>query len=306
MRARDFSGIPMPVSETRTTTSLSSDSAVTSTRPPPGVYFTAFSTRLENMEVSCVSSPPTVYVAALPERFQEREMFLRRAVGRWRASTTIRMLLRSTGWGFWIPSSLSRRVISNRSVISLASLSVSSRSCSAKKRAPSGSSPNTSTRLSASSFRLVAGVFSSWETFATKSRRILLTLCSSSGLTGRVAFGLSNVCSPRSRPGGPWPRFEAVAEAPGGVDVLVGRLLFQGGPYPAYVHVYGARGAHARVPPDLFRQLLAAPQLPGGRGQGGQQFELLQAQLQRFPPRVGGKFLRVHSEVARLYHLAPG
>ena len=40
--------------------------------------------------------------------------------------------------------------------------------------------------------------------------------------------------------GRPLLRFEAVAEAPGGVDVLVGRLLLQGGPDPAYVHVYGA------------------------------------------------------------------
>src|ERR687894_405532 len=39
-----------------------------------------------------------------------------------------------------------------------------------------------STRLSARSLRLVAGVFSSWETFATKSRRILLTRCSSTTL----------------------------------------------------------------------------------------------------------------------------
>src|ERR671916_2461305 len=264
MRARDFSGMPMPVSETRTTTSPSSDSAVTSTRPPTAVYFTAFSTRLENIEVSCVSSPRTVYVAALPERFQEREMFLRRAVGRWRARTTIRMLLRSTGWGFWIPSSLSRRVRSRRSVISLASLSVSFRSCSAKKRAPSGSSSRTSTRLSASSFRLVAGVFNSWETFATKSRRILLTRLSSTTLTDpappepasstesiskeplflcrssisllarlhrRPIFDGANVLAL-----GPW--LKAVAETPGGVYVLVVAVL-ERGPDASDVDVYG-------------------------------------------------------------------
>src|SRR3712207_7708663 len=46
----------------------------------------------------------------------------------------------------------------------------------AKRRAWTGSSSSVSSRLSASSFRLVAGVLSSWETLATKSRRILLTL----------------------------------------------------------------------------------------------------------------------------------
>src|SRR3712207_9222433 len=43
----------------------------------------------------------------------------------------------------------------------------------------------------------------------------------------------------------PWPGLETVAEAPGRVDVLVGGLLLQRGPDPAYVHVYGARGPDA-------------------------------------------------------------
>src|SRR5918995_299861 len=331
MRARDLSGIPMPVSETRTTTSLSSDSAVTSTRPPTGVYFTAFSTRLENMEVSCVSSPRTVYVAALPERFQEREMFLRRAVGRWRASTTIRMLLRSTGWGFWIPSSLSRRVRSKRSVISLASLSVSSRSCSAKKRAPSGSSSRTSTRLSASNFRLVAGVFSSWETFATKSRRILLTRFSSTTLTApappepasstksisKESFSpcrssISLLARLHRRPifGRPGAlafgtRLEAVAETPGGVHVLVGAVR-QRGPDAPDVDVDRARRAHARVPPHLLGQLLAALELPRPRGERHQQLELLEPQAQGLALHAGGEVLRVEPQVARFEDPAAG
>jgi hypothetical protein len=79
-----------------------------------------------------------------------------------------------------------------------ASLSVSCLSCAAKRRAWTGSSSRVSSRLSASSFRLVAGVFSSWETFATKSRRILLTLWSSSRLTGGVPFRLSSVYPPCS------------------------------------------------------------------------------------------------------------
>src|SRR5918992_1356245 len=306
MRSRYFSGMPMPVSETRTTTSLSSDSAVTSTRPPTGVYFTAFSTRLENMEVSCVSSPRTPYVVALPERFQEREMFFWRAAGRRRASTTISMLLTSTGRGFWTPSSLSRRARSKRSVISFASLSVSLLSCSAKKRAPSGSSSRVSTRLSASSLRLVAGVFSSWETFATKSRRILLTRFSSTTLTEPDLSGSPSMepfppepFSPR-RPGisllarlhrlplhdgrdlavaAPLePRLEAVAQAPGGVDILVVALR-ERGPDAPDVHVYGARGAHARVPPHLFGELLPALELAGLRGQGHQELELFEPEV---------------------------
>src|SRR5919112_3645610 len=325
MRARDFSGIPMPVSEMRTTTSLSSESAVTSTRPPTGVYFTAFSTRLENIEVSCVSSPRTVYVAALPERFQERVMFLRRAVGRCRASTTIRMLLRSTGWGFWIPSSLSRRVRSNRSVISLASLSVSSRSCSAKKRAPSGSSSRTSTRLSASSFKLVAGVFNSWETFATKSRRILLTRFSSTTLTdpappepassaesiSKEPFSL--FCSSISllarlhcRPIIDRPsvlalgtRLEAVAETPGGVHVLVVAVR-ERGPDAPDVDVDGARGTHARVPPHLLGKLLAALQLARLRGERHQELELLEPQVQGLALHADGEVFRVEPQVACL------
>jgi hypothetical protein len=76
-----------------------------------------------------------------------------------------------------------------------ASLSVSCLSCAANRRAWIGSSSRVSSRLSASSFRLVAGVFSSWETFATKSRRILLSLWSSLGLTGGVPFRLSRVYS---------------------------------------------------------------------------------------------------------------
>jgi hypothetical protein len=79
-----------------------------------------------------------------------------------------------------------------------ASLSVSCLSWAAKRRAWTGSSSRVCSRLSASSFRLVAGVFSSWETFATKSRRILLTRCSSSGLTGRAPFRSSSVYSPSS------------------------------------------------------------------------------------------------------------
>src|ERR671916_3202631 len=109
MRVRDFSGIPMPVSKTRTTTSPSSDSAVTSARPPTGVYFTAFSTRLENIEVSCVSSPRTVYVAALPERFQERVMFLRRGGGRGGGGTNHRRLPAFPRGGVFFPPFLSRR-----------------------------------------------------------------------------------------------------------------------------------------------------------------------------------------------------
>ena len=52
-----FVSLHEPSSETTTTISFSSELALTSTRPPGGVYFTAFSTRLENMEVSCVSLP---------------------------------------------------------------------------------------------------------------------------------------------------------------------------------------------------------------------------------------------------------
>src|SRR5918911_1919153 len=162
-------------------------------------------------------------------------------------------------------SSLSRRARSRRSVMRWAKRSVSFLSWAAKRRAWMGSSSRVSSRLSASSFRLVAGVFSSWETFATKSRRILLTLWSSSGLTGGASFRLSSDTSLLPAVGkGAWgvPRFrlEAVAEAAGGVDVLIGRLLLQGGPDPAYVHVYRARGTDPRVPPDLLGQLLAAPQ----------------------------------------------
>src|SRR5918998_4905132 len=264
MRARYFSGMPMPVSETRTATSFSSELPVTSTRPSGKVYFTAFSTRLENMEVRCVSSPVTVYVGALPERFQEREMFFWRAAGRRRASTTISMLLASTGRGFCTPSSLSRRARSKRSVISFASLSVSLLSCSAKKRAPSGSSSRVSTRLSASSLRLVAGVFSSCETFATKSRRILLTRFSSTtlmepDLPGSLSVepfppepfslcrsGISLLARLHYLPlyggrdlavAGPLePRLEAVAQAPGGVDILVVARR-QRGPDAPDVHV---------------------------------------------------------------------
>src|SRR5215210_5364279 len=329
MRVRYFSGIPMPVSETRTTTSLSSEFAVTSTRPPSGVYFTAFSTRFENMEVSCVSSPRTVYVAALPERFQERVMFLRRAVGRWRASTTIKMLLTSTVAGFWTPSSLSRRVRSKRSVISLASLSVSFLSCSAKKRAPSGSSSRTSTRLSARSLRLVAGVFSSWETFATKSRRILLTRFSSATLTEPAPLeseppepastestskeSFSSRCSSIpllarlhrlvGQPLALEARFEAVAETSGRVDILV-VAAGQRGPDTTDVHVYGARGAYARVPPHLFGQLLPALQLPRPRGQRHQKLKLLEPQVQRLAVYAGGEVLRIQPQVAGLEDLA--
>src|ERR671913_2121260 len=303
MRGRPSSEMPMPVSETRTTTSSSSELPVTSTRPPSRVYFTAFSTRLENMEVSCVSSPLTVYVAALPERFQEREMFFWRAVGRRRASTTIRMLLTSTGRGFWTPSSLSRRARSSRSVISLASLSVSLLSCSAKKRAPSGSSSRVSTRLSASSLRLVAGVFSSWETFATKSRRILLTRFSSTTLTELDLSGLPSMealppepFSPR-RPGiallarlrylplydgrdlvvsdSLEPRLEAVAQASDRPNIVVVARR-QRGPDAPDVHVYGARRAHASMPPHLFGELLPALELAGLRGQGHQELELFE------------------------------
>src|ERR687894_1596918 len=210
-------------------------------------------------------------------------MFFWRAVGRRRASTTIRMLLMSTCRGFWTPSSLSRRARSSRSVISLASLSVSLLSCSAKKRAPSGSSSRVSTRLSASSLRLVAGVFSSWETFATKSRRILLTRFSSTtlmepdlpgsrsvepfppepfstcrsgiSLLARVHYlplydGRNLVLSDSLE-----PRLKAVAQAPDRPNIVVVARR-QRGPDAPDVHVYGARRAYARMPPHLFGELL--------------------------------------------------
>ena len=49
---------------------------------------------------------------------------------------------------------------------------------------------------SASSFRLVAGVLSSWETLATKSRRILLTLWSSSGRDVRRSVSPASSSTP--------------------------------------------------------------------------------------------------------------
>src|SRR5918998_2242263 len=96
-----------------------------------------------------------------------------------------------------------------------------------------------STRLSVRSLRLVAGVFSSWETFATKSRRILLTRCSSTTLTGSDSprpgsVRRSSICllaglyrlplldgGHLTVAGVLEVRLEAVAQAPGGVDVLV-------------------------------------------------------------------------------------
>src|SRR5215210_7569321 len=323
MRARCSGGMPIPVSETRTTTSSSFDSPDTSTRPPCGVYLTAFSTRLANMEVSWVSSPRTAYRAALPLRFHERTMFLRRAAGRSRASTTMRMLRTSTGWGFRTPSSLSRRARSNRSVMSWANRSVSLLSWWAKKRACSGSSSSISERLSARSLRLVAGVLSSWDTLATKSRRILLTRLSSARLTvppapgrspprpsGSSAF-LSSVTLPppvprrsHGRGGHRRHRLEAVAQAPNGVDVLVLALPCKRGPDAPHVHVYGARGAHARVAPDLLGQVLPALELAGTGGQRRQQLELLQAQVQGLAPDAGREVLRVQPQVAGFQDLA--
>src|SRR5918997_741100 len=322
MRARFSAGMPIPVSEIRTMTSPSSDPAVTSTRPPEGVYFTAFSTRFENIEVSWVSSPRTVYRSVLPERFQERVMFFWRAAGRRRESTSIKTPLTSTGVGFGIPSSLSRRARSKRSVINCASLSVSFFSCSAKKRACSGSSSRISTRLSARSLRLVAGVFSSWETFATKSRRILLTRLSSTRLTEPAAPEpasplrssiplLTRPCPlhlrryPFALSRGFRPGPESVAQAAHRVHVLVVALLRQGRPHAPYVHVYRARRAHPRVPPHLLGQLLPALELPGARRQGRQQLELLEPQPQRLPPHQGGEVLRVQAEVLDLDDLAP-
>src|SRR5919112_2021097 len=205
---------------------------------------------------------------------------------------------------------LSMRVRSRRSVMRWARRSVSFLSCAAKRRAWSGSSSSVSSRLSASSFRLVAGVLSSWETLATKSRRILLTLCSSSGLTCGASLCLSSVTALlrafRQRSGGVlWLRLETVAEAPRRVDVLVGGFLLQGGPYPAYVHVNGTGGADAGVPPDLLGEILATPELAGGRGEGGEELELLEAQLERLSTRTNREVLGVELQVSGLDYLAP-
>jgi hypothetical protein len=70
------------------------------------------------------------------------------------------------------------------------------------------------------------------------------------------------------------------------------------------VHVYGARGTDARVPPDLFRELLAAPELPRRGGERRQQLELLEAQVQRLVARAGGEVLGVELEVAGLDEFA--
>src|SRR5215208_2140808 len=105
--------------------------------------------------------------------------------------------------------------------------------------------------------------------------------------------------------GAPWLGLETVAEAPRCVDVLVGRLLLQCGPNPAYVHVYRARGTDAGVSPDLLGELFAAPQLTWGGGEGGEELEFFQAQLERPSPGAGREVLRVQLQVPGLDYLAP-
>src|ERR687894_793235 len=99
-------------------------------------------------------------------------------------------------------------------------------------------------------------------------------------------------------------RLEAVAQAPGGVDVLVVARR-QRGPDAPDVHVYGARGAYARMPPHLFGELLPALELAGLRGQGHQELELFEPQGKRLTLHAGGEVLRVEPEVAGLQNPAP-
>src|ERR687893_1904932 len=249
-------------------------------------------------------------------------MFFLRATRRMRASTVIRTLRTSTGTGFSTPSWLSSRVRSRRSVIRCESLSVSFLSCAAKSRAWTGSSSMVSSRLSARSLRLVAGVFSSWETFATKSRRILLTRFSSTTLmepdlpgspsvepfppepfsTCRSGISLLALARLHYLPlydgrnlvlsDSLEPRLEAVAQAPDRPNIVVVARR-QRGPDAPDVHVYGARRAYARMPPHLFGELLPALELAGLRGQGHQELELFEPQGKRLTLHAGGEVLRV-------------
>ena len=68
MRSRSSVGTPTPVSVTRTTTSPSSRPARTSTRPPSGVNFTAFDTRLSTTCLSRSSSPHTIPTSSATSR----------------------------------------------------------------------------------------------------------------------------------------------------------------------------------------------------------------------------------------------
>src|SRR5215204_3075656 len=93
--------------------------------------------------------------------------------------------------------------------------------------------------------------------------------------------------------GAPWLGFETVAESPRCVDVLVGRLLLQCCPDPAYVHVYRARGTDAGMAPDLLGERFAAPERGGGGGEGGGELEVGQAQRGRRSSGAGREGRRV-------------
>src|SRR5215210_4755380 len=59
------------------------------------------------------------------------------------------------------------------------------------------------------------------------------------------------------------------------------------------------------MPPDLLGQLFAASQLASGGGEGGEELELLSAQLQWLAASEGREVLRVELQVPCLDYLAP-
>ncbi len=95
-------------------------------------------------------------------------------------------------------SSLER---SSRSATIRESRTASRSSCDAKRGIAAGSSAAACRRVSATAWIVAAGVFSSWDAFATKSRRTASSCrcCVTSRTTTRVASSAAGVIVPRSQ-----------------------------------------------------------------------------------------------------------
>ena len=166
MRAMSRWGIPSPVSVTRSSTRVGSPVTVTSTEPPGCVYRTALSTRLRT---SSARSRPDPCTDGTPSACNTRATPVSRAssCNRWISSAaTASSRIRSSRS---LP--VSSRERSSRSDTMRDSRRASRSSCSVKRRAAGGSSIAPARSVSAAARIDETGVFSSWEAFATKSRR---------------------------------------------------------------------------------------------------------------------------------------
>ena len=178
----------MPVSATCTVKNWWSASRITFTFPCSRLYLMAFSIRLVKINESFTSSTSAI-ISRLLMSVSSISVFL--AIGRSRRKISSVSALISTDVIFTDAADLSIFTSASRSLMILSSRSISSAISTMNSRYSSTGTSSCAIRESASTFMEVIGVFSSWETFATKS----CLVSSSAFILCSTLLNASTICS---------------------------------------------------------------------------------------------------------------